>query len=121
MSAKRRFGSALFQEAALNTVRYNLVLRPAANGATKRQRAWLLAKAMHFLLGSRETRLPRAGRGASVPIDAVERRQQPEGSGPRAPVADMDDLLRQAERDGERVAALFRRVPSGTSTCSSNG
>ncbi|HEX6292482.1 MAG TPA: adenylate/guanylate cyclase domain-containing protein [Herpetosiphonaceae bacterium] len=45
-----------------------------------------------------------------MPIDGVEGRQQPEGRAPRATVADTRDLLRQAELDGERVAALFRLV-----------
>ena len=45
-----------------------------------------------------------------MPIDGVEGRQQPDEGAPRATVADTRDLLRQAELDGERVAALFRLV-----------
>jgi hypothetical protein len=57
MSAKRRFGSALFQEAALDTVRYNLVLR---TGSERRYQA-----AAGLALGESDAFSSRIARDAS--------------------------------------------------------
>jgi adenylate cyclase len=69
-----------------------------------------MAEAAHSLRGSQEARPRTRGGWASVASYWARRRQRPETGAPPAPGVDPQELLRQAELDGERVAALFRLV-----------
>jgi adenylate cyclase len=68
-----------------------------------------VAEATHSLR-SQEARPPTRGRWATLAPAWMRRRQRSATGVPAAPGADPDDLLHQAELDGERIAALFRCI-----------
>jgi adenylate cyclase len=68
-----------------------------------------MAEATHSLR-SQEARLPTGGRWAKLAPAWMRRRQRSAIGAPAAPGTDPEDLLHQAELDGERTAALFRGI-----------